>query len=69
MCLHFGDLAVKENFNHYINQMGLDNIKHHSWASPFDFKKQAMLYLPEGLPDPRGERIYRAGDRCGNTCD
>jgi ATP-dependent DNA helicase DinG len=46
-------LAVKENFNHYINQMGLDNIKHHSWASPFDFKKQAMLYLPEGLPDPR----------------
>ncbi len=48
-------LAIKENFNHYMKQMGLSDLRHHSWSSPFDFQKQAMLYLPPGLPDPRSQ--------------
>ncbi len=48
-------LAVKDNFNHYMNQMGLSDLRHHSWSSPFDFQNQAMLYLPPGLPDPRSQ--------------
>jgi ATP-dependent DNA helicase DinG len=49
-------LTVKNNFKHYMNQMGLSDIQHQSWSSPFDFKRQAMLYLPTGLPYPGSPR-------------
>ena len=46
-------LTVKANFDHFANQMGLMHVKQKSWSSPFDYQRQAMLYLPTGLPDPR----------------
>jgi ATP-dependent DNA helicase DinG len=46
-------LTVKDSFDHYAGQMGLAHVKQVSWPSPFDFHRQAMLYLPPGLPDPR----------------
>lgn len=46
-------LTVNNHFKHFTGQLGLDDIKAESWQSPFDFKKQALLYLPEGLPEPR----------------
>ncbi|MGY8814928.1 MAG: ATP-dependent DNA helicase [Gammaproteobacteria bacterium] len=48
-------LTVKDNFNHYANRMGLTEVKQKSWPSPFNFKRQAMLYLPKNLPDPRSQ--------------
>ncbi|MFT7461535.1 MAG: ATP-dependent DNA helicase DinG, partial [Planctomycetota bacterium] len=48
-------LSVNNNFKHFANLLGLEDIKARSWDSPFNFKKQALLYLPQGLPDPRDQ--------------
>lgn len=45
-------LAVKNDFNHYMSQMGLWNEVAMSWPSPFDYGQQGLLYVPENLPQP-----------------
>lgn len=45
-------LAVKNDFNHYSSQMGLWNEPAQSWPSPFDYERQGILYVPQGLPEP-----------------
>ncbi len=45
-------LAVKDDFDHFTAQLGLSSRDARSWPSPFDYSKQGLLYLPEGLPDP-----------------
>jgi ATP-dependent DNA helicase DinG len=45
-------LAVNGNFKHYAHEMGLWDADHAAWESPFSYKKQAVLYVPQGLPDP-----------------
>ena len=45
-------LAVKNDFSHYNAQMGLWEQTAQSWPSPFDYEKQALLYVPQGLPNP-----------------
>jgi ATP-dependent DNA helicase DinG len=45
-------LSVGGDFSHYCGEMGLDGGRSVSWESPFDYSRQALLYVPEGLPDP-----------------
>ena len=46
-------LAVGEEFGHFTRELGLGQAEVRRWASPFDFARQALLYLPRGLPaDP-----------------
>lgn len=45
-------LAVKNNFSHYVSQMGLDGELAQSWPSPFDYPQQGLLYVPQNLPAP-----------------
>jgi len=45
-------LAVNGNFAHYARELGLRDYQSLLLASPFDFRHQALLYHPEGLPDP-----------------
>ena len=45
-------LSVNRQFAHYCGQMGLAEARTASWDSPYDFSRQALLYIPEGLPDP-----------------
>ncbi|MBI0408529.1 MAG: ATP-dependent DNA helicase [Nitrosospira sp.] len=45
-------LAVKGDFSHYNNEMGLSTAQSACWDSPFDFANQALLYVPTGLSDP-----------------
>ena len=45
-------LAVGDNFEHFTDQLGLTNLTARIWPSPFDYKQQALLYLPEGMPEP-----------------
>ena len=45
-------LSVKGDFHHYQKEMGLDDATTASWESPFDFARQALLYVPQGLPQP-----------------
>ncbi len=45
-------LAVGEDFGHFTRELGLQ-AEARRWASPFDFARQALLYIPKGLPgDP-----------------
>jgi ATP-dependent DNA helicase DinG len=48
-------LSVNGDFAHYQREMGLPQAVTRSWPSPFDFGRQALLYVPEGLPDPNSE--------------
>jgi ATP-dependent DNA helicase DinG len=45
-------LAVGEDFSHFLGRIGAADARTLSLPSPFDFDRQAMLYLPQGLPDP-----------------
>ncbi|MFQ5994387.1 MAG: ATP-dependent DNA helicase [Acidiferrobacterales bacterium] len=45
-------LTIDQSFEHYKSQLGLELADTGRWESPFDYKNQALLYVPEGLPDP-----------------
>jgi ATP-dependent DNA helicase DinG len=45
-------LAVKNDFKHFSNQMGLTGEAAQTWPSPFNYEQQGILYVPTGLPDP-----------------
>lgn len=45
-------LSVGGDFAHYQSELGLAQAATHYWESPYDFANQALLYVPEGLPDP-----------------
>jgi ATP-dependent DNA helicase DinG len=45
-------LSVAGDFNHFARQLGLDDPAAVSLLSPFDYQRQALAYLPRGLPDP-----------------
>jgi len=45
-------LAVNSNFSHYLGQMGLEEAAIGYWNSPFDFDKQALMYVPKDMPEP-----------------
>jgi len=45
-------LSVKGDFHHYQEEMGLLDATTATWESPFDFPNQALLYAPQGLPEP-----------------
>ena len=45
-------LAVKQNFSHYQAEMGLLDARTACWDSPFNYPEQALLYVPQNLPEP-----------------
>ncbi|HUW29566.1 MAG TPA: ATP-dependent DNA helicase [Sulfuriferula sp.] len=45
-------LSVKGDFSHYRKQLGLMEATSASWESPFDYDRQAMLYVPPNMPEP-----------------
>ena len=45
-------LSVNGNFSHYVNELGIESAQTESWASPFDFANQGLLYVPQQLPEP-----------------
>jgi ATP-dependent DNA helicase DinG len=45
-------LSVRGDFSHYVSQLGLTSARTECWDSPFDYPQQALLYVPEGLPEP-----------------
>lgn len=50
-------LSVANDFTHFSDQLGLSDTAAQSWSSPFDYQKQALLYLPQGMPEPN-ESVY-----------
>jgi ATP-dependent DNA helicase DinG len=45
-------LAVGEDFGHFTRELGVPDARTRRWASPFDFPRQALLYVPKALPEP-----------------
>ena len=55
-------LAIDGDFDYFIAQMGLQDlpVQQQVFASPFDYARQALLYVPRGLPQPNDPRYYAA---------
>jgi ATP-dependent DNA helicase DinG len=45
-------LAVGEDFSHFSASLGVEDGRTAQWESPFDFKHNTLLYMPNGLPLP-----------------
>jgi ATP-dependent DNA helicase DinG len=45
-------LQVNKNFSHFANGLGIRKYRSGIWESPFDYRQQSLLYLPEGMPEP-----------------
>ena len=53
-------LAVDGGFDYVKSRLGLDDADAVRFASEFDFTKQAVLFLPPEMPDPRDPDFNRA---------
>jgi ATP-dependent DNA helicase DinG len=53
-------LAVKKDFSLYQSEMGLLKAQTACWDSPFDYGEQALLYVPQNLPEPNSEGYTEA---------
>jgi ATP-dependent DNA helicase DinG len=53
-------LAVKQDFSHYQKEMGLLKARTACWDSPFDYQNQALLYVPQNLPEPNSDGYTEA---------
>lgn len=45
-------LSVRGDFGHYQQRIGLTEAETAQWDSPYDYPTQALLYAPDGMPDP-----------------
>ncbi len=48
-------ISVDGAFTYFTSRLGLEEASCKHWDSPFDYQKQAVLYHPVGLPEPRSE--------------
>jgi ATP-dependent DNA helicase DinG len=53
-------LAVGGDFGLYCAEMGLESAATAYWDSPFDYERNAFLYVPKGLPEPSSAEHTRA---------
>ena len=54
-------LTVGNSFDHFLKQLGiLDDVSSQSWESPFNYREQALLYIPDGLPEPQSRHYIKA---------
>ncbi|MDP2227835.1 MAG: ATP-dependent DNA helicase, partial [Moraxellaceae bacterium] len=53
-------LAVHEDFRHFSQQLGLDDMETLQLPSPFAYENQALFYVPRGLPDTSDPGYTRA---------
>ena len=50
-------LAVKNNFDHFKNQLGLIDADSVSKESPFNYTEKALLFVPKTMPDANHENF------------
>jgi len=63
-------LSSQQSFRYYCDRLGLADIETASFDSPFDYAQQAMLYLPQNLPEPSDERYpLLFGELCRQLVD
>ncbi len=42
-------LSIGRDFSHFVDALGLQDARCERWESPFDFKRQAALWVPRGI--------------------
>ncbi len=57
-------LSSQQSFKYYSARMGLHDINQSRFDSPFDYEKQALLYLPDNLPDPADSQYAKLFAEC-----
>jgi ATP-dependent DNA helicase DinG len=50
-------LAIGDDFSHYAARIGLPDARTLRIDSPFDYRSQARILLPAGMPDPQDPRF------------
>ncbi len=53
-------LAVGDSFDHFAARLGLDEAETLRVDSPFDYARNALLYVPSGLPEPSARHYTEA---------
>jgi ATP-dependent DNA helicase DinG len=53
-------LSVKSNFSHFTDRMGLDDARTLQLDSPFDYENNALMWLPDQVPEPRDPEFVPA---------
>ncbi|HTT10848.1 MAG TPA: ATP-dependent DNA helicase [Burkholderiaceae bacterium] len=48
-------LTLAQRFDRFVEEMGLPQARTRRWESPFDFTRQALLYLPPLMPSPQAD--------------
>ncbi len=46
-------LAVGDSFEHFNSRLGISDAETAKWDSPFDYPRQALWFVPRGMPQPR----------------
>ncbi|MGB5260125.1 MAG: ATP-dependent DNA helicase [Gammaproteobacteria bacterium] len=57
-------LAVGDSFGHFAAQLGLEDAHTLKLDSPFDYQRNALLYLPENMPQPNQHGYVEAVVAC-----
>jgi ATP-dependent DNA helicase DinG len=60
-------LAVGDSFSHFSSQLGLEGAQTLQLDSPFDYRNNALLYLPDGMPAPNESRYTDAVVACARA--
>ncbi len=45
-------LAIGQSFEHFMSRLGIRNADTGYWESPFNFRQNTLLYLPQAMPLP-----------------
>lgn len=53
-------LSVAGDFTHFSERLGLSEVETLVLPSPFDFRHQSLLYVPNGLPEPNNPQYTDA---------
>ncbi|MBC7475468.1 MAG: ATP-dependent DNA helicase [Candidatus Sericytochromatia bacterium] len=48
-------IAINNDFKYFRNQLGIEKGLELILSSPFDYKKQSALFIPENIPDPNAD--------------
>jgi ATP-dependent DNA helicase DinG len=53
-------LAVGDDFSHFLGRIGLRTPLQGVLRSPFDYERNARIFVPQGLPDPADDRYVES---------
>ncbi len=52
-------LAVGDSFSHFESQLGIQDAASEKWDSPFNYPRQALWFVPRGMPPPQDPLFNR----------